>query len=133
MPDPSTNDPNDQAPRQQYNEPALRRRRPPIQVRPLGYAPVDPESSREPLSSQFVFGFFFPLLYCIPVGLLAASLPRELGPLAGWAALGGFLALVVLIRVRSGWKAFIPGVLASVLGLPLLLLGICALVLKTKG
>ena len=107
--------------------------RPPIQVIPLEYAPVDPNRSRVPLYRQFLAGFFFPIAYGFPVGGLAACMPGDWGLLVGWAAFIAFIPLVALIRTKTRWTAFLPGVLAMVFGLPLLAAGVCAIIAASGG
>lgn len=107
--------------------------RPPIQVIPLEYAPVDPNRPRVPLYCQFLAGFFFPVVYVIPAGGLAACMPGDWGLLAGWAAFIAFIPLVALIRTKTRWTAFLPGVLAMIFGLPLLAAGVCAIIAARGG
>jgi hypothetical protein len=99
-------------------------RRPPVSALPLGYAPVDPK--RRGLGRHFSLGLLFPVLYCLLVLWAPRLLPYQVQDFAAFAAVAGFFISVIAIRVATGWRGFIPGVLAMVLGLPLLAFGACA-------
>lgn len=107
---------------------------PPVRTAVLEYeGPRTSERPSVPLIVQFILGLVGPFAYGIPACILmiivgeTKIVPYEL---SSWIAIAGYVALALLIRIKLKWRAFIPGSLLVILGVPLAFVVICGMMFK---
>lgn len=116
---------------QQENNPAQpipAMQRPPIRTLHLDYERVQQGKGKMQIRDQYVSGILLPLAFAwlaCPALYFAPILAIIFIPL--------FVALVIAIRVKTGWTAFVPGVLTAVFVLPIAFFVLCGIITCAAG
>jgi hypothetical protein len=74
-----------------------------------------------------------PFAYAIPVGIVIALIRPPLVFQIILLAMVPYVPIVIWIRRRTGWPGFIPGVLTTVILLPVGFLALCGIILMNAG
>lgn len=82
-----------------------------------------------PTAVQFILGMLSPFAFATIVGVLVALIPQE-APTAALLAVPGFVGIVIWIRLKTTWTGFVPGILTSVILLPVIGVVLCGMILS---